>query len=237
VVKYGKTKRGINMNLKRLPDYERPREKLLTQGKECLNNAELLAILLRTGTREKSALELAHEVLAMNDEGLPGLFDNTPEELANIKGVGKAKACQILAAIELGRRVAAHPGKKRISISNPGDIADLFMEKMRYYKKEHFLTLLLDTKGNIIEEVEVSVGDLNSAPVHPREVFKRAVKRSAAAVVLIHNHPSGDPMPSNEDLEITLRLMESAKILGINVLDHIIIGDGVYYSMKAQGLM
>lgn len=225
------------MNIKKLPDQERPREKLLTQGKEVLNNAELLAILLRTGTREKSALELAHEILAMNDEGLLGLCDNTPEELAHLKGIGKAKACQILAAIELGRRVATQPRKKRVSIGNPGDIVNLFMEKMRYYKEEHFLTLLLDTKGKVIEEVEVSVGDLNSAPVHPREVFKQAVKRSAAAVVLIHNHPSGDPTPSRDDLDITLRLTESARILGINVIDHIIIGDGEYISLKSEDLM
>ena len=225
------------MIIKKMPDMERPREKLFIQGKETLNNAELLAILLRTGTREKSALELAHEIIAINDEGLPGLCENTPEELARIKGVGKAKACQILAAIELGRRVATHPRKERISIEKPGDIAELFMEKMRYYKEEHFSTLLLDTKGKIIEEVEVSVGDLNSAPVHPREVFKQAVKRSAAAVVLIHNHPSGDPSPSTEDLDITLRLIESAKILGISVIDHIIIGDGVYTSLKSEELM
>ena len=225
------------MNIKKLPDQERPREKLLTQGKEMLNNAELLAILLRTGTREKSAIEVAQEIIAMNDDGLPGLCENTPEELAHVKGVGKAKACQILAAIELGRRVATHPRKKRVSIGNPGDIVNLFMEKMRYYKEEHFCALLLDTKGKIIEEVEVSVGDLNSAPVHPREVFKQAVKRSAAAVVLIHNHPSGDPTPSQDDLNITKRLAESAGILGINVLDHIIIGDGVYTSLKAEELM
>lgn len=225
------------MIIKKMPDMERPREKLFLQGKETLNNAELLAILLRTGTREKSALELAHEIISINDEGLPGLCENTPEELARIKGVGKAKACQILAAIELGRRVATHPRKERISIEKPGDIAELFMEKMRYYKEEHFSTLLLDTKGKIIEEVEVSVGDLNSAPVHPREVFKQAVKRSAAAVVLIHNHPSGDPSPSTEDLDITLRLIESAKILGISVIDHIIIGDGVYTSLKSEELM
>lgn len=225
------------MIIKKLPDMERPREKLMSRGKETLNNAELLAILLRTGTREKSALELAHEIIAVNDEGLPGLCENTPEELARIKGIGKAKACQILAAIELGRRVATHPRKERVSIEKPGDIAELFMEKMRYYKEEHFSTLLLDTKGKVIEEVSVSIGDLNSAPVHPREVFKQAVKRSAAAVVLIHNHPSGDPTPSSEDLEITLRLIESAEILGIKVIDHIIIGDGVYTSLKSEDLM
>lgn len=225
------------MRIMKLPDDERPREKLLSQGKETLSNAELLAILLRTGIKEKSALELANEIIAMNDEGLRGLCENTPEELAAVKGIGKAKACQILAAIELGRRVATYPRKERISICSPGDIVDLFMEKMRYYQEEHFCTLLLDTKGKVIEEVEVSVGDLNSAPVHPREVFKRVVKRSAAAVVLIHNHPSGDPTPSNEDIEITLRLIESAGILGITVVDHIVIGDGTYVSMKSEDLI
>lgn len=225
------------MKIKKLPDTERPREKLLSQGKETLSNAELLAILLRTGTREKSAIDLAQEIIAFNDEGLPGLCDNTPEELSRIKGMGAAKACQVLAAIELGRRVATHPRKERVSIGRPGDIVNLFMEKMRYYKEEHFCALLLDTKGKVIEEVEVSVGDLNSAPVHPREVFKQAVKRSAAAMVLIHNHPSGDPMPSQDDLDITVRLVESAKILGINVLDHIIIGDGTYISLKSEELM
>ena len=225
------------MNIKKLPDQERPREKLLARGKEVLNNAELLAILLRTGTMEKSALELAKEIIAINDDGLLGLCDSTPEELSRIKGMGKAKACQILAAVELGRRVATQPRKDRVSIGKPGDIVDLFMEKMRYYKEEHFAALLLDTKGKIIEEVSVSVGDLNSAPVHPREVFKQAVKRSAAAVVLIHNHPSGDPTPSPDDLSITVRLVEAAEILGINVVDHIIIGDGVYTSLKAEELM
>ncbi len=225
------------MIIKKLPDDERPREKLLSRGKESLSNAELMAILLRTGTKEKSALDLAHDIIAVNDEGLPGLCDNTPEELLRIKGMGRAKVCQVLAAVELGKRVATYPRKTRVSISRPADIADLFMEKMRYYKEEHFCTLLLDTKGKIIEEVEVSVGDLNSAPVHPREVFKHAVKRSAAAVVLIHNHPSGDPAPSSEDVETTMRLVDSAGILGIVVVDHIIIGDGTYVSMKSEELM
>ena len=192
---------------------------------------------MRTGTKDKSAIELAQEIIAVSDEGLLGLCDSTPEELAHIKGVGKAKSCQILAALELGRRIATQPRKHRMTIGKPGDIVDLFMEKMRYYKEEHFCALLLDTKGKIIEEVEVSVRDLNSAPVHPREVFKRAVKRSAAAVVLIHNHPSGNPAPSDDDIDITLRLIEAAEILGINIIDHIIIGDGTYVSLKSESLM
>lgn len=225
------------MKIKKLPDEERPREKLLYQGKESLSNAELLAILLRTGTHEKSVLELAQEVISMNEDGILNLCECAPEELARIKGMGDAKICQVLAAVELGKRVATYPRKSRAVIGRPEDIVQLCMEKMRYYKEEHFCALLMDTKGKVIEEVEVSVGDLNSAPVHPREVFRQAVKRSAAAVALVHNHPSGDPMPSREDLDITARLMETAEILGIKLVDHIIIGDGIYTSLKSEDLM
>ena len=225
------------MKIKGLPNEERPREKMIYQGKESLSNAELLAVLLRTGTREKSALELASDILSMNENGILHLEDCSIEELASIKGVGSAKACQVMAAIELGKRVAAYPRRKKAEIGRPEDIADLVMEKMRYYKKEHFCVLLLNTRGQVIEENEVSVGDLNGAMVHPREVFLQAVRRSAAAVALIHNHPSGDPSPSPEDVGITARLMESAEILGIKIVDHIIIGDGIYTSMKTEGLM
>ena len=225
------------MKIKGLPNEERPREKMIYQGKESLNNAELLAVLLRTGTREKSALELASDILSMNENGILHLEDCSMEELASIKGVGSAKACQVMAAIELGKRVAAYPRRKKAEIGRPEDIADLVMEKMRYYKKEHFCVLLLNTRGQVIEENEVSVGDLNGAMVHPREVFLQAVRRSAAAVALIHNHPSGDPSPSPEDVGITARLMESTEILGIKIVDHIIIGDGIYTSMKTEGLM
>lgn len=225
------------MKMKRLPEEERPREKLLYYGKEALSNAELLAILLRTGTREKSVLELSQEVLSMNEEGLMNLCECTPEELSAIPGIGKAKACQILAAAELGRRIATYPRPQKASVGNPEDIVRLCMERMRYFKEEHFFALLLDTKGKVIEEVEVSVGDLNSAPVHPREVFRQAVRRSAAAVALVHNHPSGDPSPSREDTEITARLQDTAEILGIQLVDHIIIGDGIYTSMRSEGLM
>ena len=229
-----KNKKG---KIKGLPNEERPREKMIYQGKESLSNAELLAVLLRTGTREKSALELASDILSMNENGILHLEDCSIEELASIKGVGSAKACQVMAAIELGKRVAAYPRRKKAEIGRPEDIADLVMEKMRYYKKEHFCVLLLNTRGQVIEENEVSVGDLNGAMVHPREVFLQAVRRSAAAVALIHNHPSGDPSPSPEDVGITARLMESAEILGIKIVDHIIIGDGIYTSMKTEGLM
>ena len=225
------------MSIKNMPDGERPREKMLYQGKESLSNSELLAILLRTGTQEKSALELANDILSVSGDGLIHLADCSIEELTSVKGMGTAKACQLMAAIELGKRVATCPRKEKPVISSPEDVARLFMEKMRYYKKEYFKVLLLDSKGKVIEESDVSVGDLNSAVIHPREVFLQAVRRSAAAVVLLHNHPSGDPQPSIQDIETTERLMESAKVLGINIVDHIIIGDGIYVSMKSEGLI
>ncbi len=225
------------MKLTNLPKEERPREKMLFYGKEALSNAELLAILLRTGTKEKSALELAQEILTLNENGIVYLQECSPEELSEIKGMGRAKACQILAATELGKRAATYPRKSRQEISNPDDIVQLFMEKMRYYKKEHFHVLLINAKGQILEETEVSIGDLNSTLIHPREVFSQAIKRSAAAVLFVHNHPSGDPRPSQQDLDTTKRLVEAAEILGIHVLDHIIIGDGRYLSLKSQGLM
>lgn len=225
------------MNIKGLPKEERPREKLLFQGKEALSTAELLAILLRSGTKDQSAIGLAQEILALDKDGILFLETCSPEELAAVKGIGTAKACQLLAAVELGKRVATHPKKIKAEIANPDDIVQLFMEKMRYYKKEHFNVLLINAKGRIMEETEVSVGDLCSTLIHPREVFCQAVKRSAASVVLVHNHPSGDPEPSLQDIETTKRLVEAAGILGIHVLDHIIIGDDRYISLKSEGIM
>lgn len=225
------------MNIKTMPKEERPREKLLFNGKEFLSNSELLAILLRTGSRKRSALDIAQEILGWNEKGILFLEECSPEELSRMPGIGTAKACQILAAIELGKRIATHPRKKRREITNPDDIVQLFMEKMRYYKKEHFIVLLINAKGQIIEETEASIGDLCSTLIHPREVFCQAVKRSAASVLFVHNHPSGDPQPSSQDIETTKRLVEAADILGIHVLDHIIIGDGRYISLKSKGLM
>lgn len=225
------------MNIKGLPKEERPREKLLFSGKEALSTAELLAILLRSGTRQQSAIELAQEILALDENGILFLENCSPEELAKVKGIGTAKACQILAAVELGKRVATHPKKIKAEIANPDDIVQLFMEKMRYYKKEHFNVLLINAKGQLVEETEVSIGDLCSTLIHPREVFCQAIKRSAASVVFVHNHPSGDPSPSQQDIETTTRLVEAAEILGIRVLDHIIIGDNRYTSLKSEGLM
>lgn len=224
------------MKIENLPESERPREKLLSKGRTALSNAELLAILIDTGAREKSAIELANELLATGSDGIRHLGDMSPEELSAIRGIGLAKACRVIAAVELGRRAAASKAGDRITVTNPNEIANLFMEEMRYYNKEYFKVLMLNSKGEILEQENVAIGDLNSAVVHPREVFVRAVRRSAAAIVLIHNHPSGCPEPSSEDIATTKRLEDAGSLLGIKVLDHIIIGDGTYISFKSEGL-
>ena len=225
------------MNIKQMPSEEKPREKLLREGSDRLSTTEILAILINSGTKEISAIEIAAQLLSMDKRGVRFLAECSPEELGRIKGMGQAKICTVLAAVELGKRIAAAPVRDRNLIRSSSDIADLFMEKMRYYKKEHFVSLMINAKGEIIEETEVSIGDLCSSSTHPREVFVDAVKRSAGSVVFLHNHPSGDPSPSDTDVQTTKRLIEAGTILGIPVLDHIIIGDGIYVSMKAMGLI
>ncbi|NLZ54366.1 MAG: DNA repair protein RadC [Thermoanaerobacteraceae bacterium] len=225
--------------IKDIPQEERPRERLLRYGAQVLNDAELLAVLIRTGTRSESALVLAQRILKgdCGQSGLSYVVNSTVEELSKIKGIGVAKAVQIKAAVELGRRISTYSGRKQIVITSPLDVKDLLMEEMRFLEKEHFKTILLNTKNHVISIEDISVGSLNSSIVHPREVFKPAIKRSSASVILVHNHPSGDPTPSKEDIEVTSRLINAGNILGINVLDHIIIGNNSILSLKEQGLM
>ena len=223
--------------LRELPEEERPREKMLRKGASFLSNRELLAILIRTGTKELPVTDLADRVLALRPEGLAALADCTPEELSQLPGMGIAKACQITAALELGRRIATAPREKRVQIHDPAVVANLFMEEMRHRKQEVFRVLLLNTRHEILTIQEVSVGDLSSSIAHPREVFRDAVRRSAACIVAAHNHPSGSPEPSRNDLRITRRLAETGAILGIPLLDHIIIGDGEYISLREQGYL
>lgn len=223
------------MKIKFLPEAERPVEKSLSYGIDSLSNRELLALLINSGTRKKSAMDLAEDILAKDKSGISYLRETSLEELMGINGIGKAKATRILAAVELGKRISMKPIKSGMSIENDRDIAALFMEDMRYQKKEIFKVLLLDSKGGIISTETISVGELNSTVVHPREVFNAAIKKSAAAIVFIHNHPSGDPNPSNEDYLTTARLVECGRMLGITVADHLVIGDGKYISMRAIG--
>jgi len=225
------------MFLKELPLIERPREKMLSRGIAYLSNTELLAILLGTGTRDKSVFRLAEEILSLESSGILFLSECVPEQLTQVRGVGTAKACQVLAGLELGRRIATNPRQKMAKGDNPESIVSLFMEEMRYYKKEVFKVLFINTKGEVMGIESISMGDLSNTIIHPREVFSPAIKKSAAAVVFVHNHPSGDPTPSSDDIEATKKLVEAGKIIGISVWDHIVIGDGSYVSLREYRLM
>jgi DNA repair protein RadC len=214
----------------------RPRERLIKYGPGVLSAAELIAIQLRVGTKEHNAIELANVLLKQFD-GLRGVSNATVEQLGTVKGVGSAKAAEILAAVELGRRLAALSTEGRPQIHNPDDVANLLMPEMRDAKREFFKAVMLDTKNTVIRITTVSIGTLDSSLVHPREVFKDAITASAASVILAHNHPSGDPTPSKQDLLVTERLVEAGKLMGIDVLDHIILGDNRWISLKQRGLM
>lgn len=223
----------MSVVIRDLPTGERPREKLLKYGVTALSNRELLAIILRVGTRQQSALGLADEVLT-HFGSLRDLRDARCEELQAIEGIGLAKATQILAALELGRRVQASVRVPDM-IRTPQDVADLLMEELRYLDREVMRLLILDTKNQVIATPTVSVGILDASMVHPREIFKDCIRRSAASVIIVHNHPSGDPTPSANDIEVTRRLRRAGEILGIDVLDHIIIGDNRFVSLKQEG--
>jgi DNA repair protein RadC len=222
--------------MKDLPQAERPRERLRKYGADVLSTPELLAILLRTGTSQMSVLELAHHLLSTFG-GLRNLVKADMEDLKKIKGMGTCKAAEVKAAIELGKRIALLDREERPVIRTPRDVADLLMQDMRYLDREHFKAVFLNVKNQVLDVVTVSVGTLNSSLVHPRELFKDAIKASSSGVILVHNHPSGDPTPSDNDKELTIRLCEAGKVLGISVLDHVVIGDSRYVSFRETGLI
>jgi len=222
--------------IKDIPADQRPRERLLREGPRVLSDSELLAIILRTGSTECSAVDLATDVL-IRFAGLKNLIQAGVEELSAIDGIGPAKAAQLKAALEIGRRVASLSESEKPVIKGPEDAAVMVMEEMRHLDKENFCALILNTRHQVVAKETISVGTLNSSVIHPRELFKTAIKRSAAAVILVHNHPSGDPTPSREDREVTRRLQEAGSIIGIEVLDHLIIGDNKFVSFKKKGML
>ena len=217
-------------SIKEIPLNDRPREKMAANGAAVLTDAELIAILLRTGTAEKSAIDIASEMTA--DGGLYKRLAGITRlnELTNIKGLGQAKAATVLAALEIGRRIASAKPLEKIHLSCPQDVADFLMPRLRYAAKEQFVVILLNSKNKVIGTEVVSEGSLSSSIVHPREVYAPAMLHHAAAIMVAHNHPSGDPKPSLEDEEVTRMLSRSGKVLGIPMIDHVIIGDGNYYS-------
>lgn len=219
-----------------LPAQERPRERMERYGAGALGVAKLLAIILRVGNTRVSAIQLG-QLLVSNFGGLRNLAAASVQELSQISGIGLAKACQLQAAFELGKRLATSGNVPHSVITSPDTAANLVMEEMRYLREEHFRVIFLDTRNQEIVSRDISVGSLNASIVHPREIFKAAISHSAAAIILVHNHPSGDPTPSKEDLALTARIREAGELIGIPVLDHLIIGDGRFLSLKERGLL
>ncbi len=224
-----------NRSVKLWPEDERPRERLITHGSSTLSEAQLLAIIIRNGRAGRSAVDLGRELLERFGS-LVGIEQAGIKEIREIPGIGKAKAAEIKAAIEIGRRYQK-PSLAGASFCSSSDVAAYYQPRMKDCKKETFRCALLDTKNKIIREEIVSIGSLTGSLVHPRDTFKAAVRESAAAVIFIHNHPSGDIKPSQEDILLTRRLVQAGEMLGIQVLDHIIIGDGSHFSFRDSGML
>jgi len=220
----------------RWPKKERPRERLLQDGPQHLTEAELLGILLGKGTRKKTAVDLGRELLD-RFESLHHLFSRSASELMRVKGVGSAKAAALSAAFELVRRIQSHPDSPKPTFKRSSEVARHYLPLLRDLRKEVFKVLLLNRANRLIKEVPVSEGTLDASIVHPRDVFREAMLESAAAVILIHNHPSGNPSPSEEDLQITKQLVEAGRLLGIKVLDHIILAGDDHRSLADEGLI
>jgi DNA repair protein RadC len=227
----GESKKSV----KHWPEDERPRERLIAHGPATLSDAQLLAIIIKMGKPGRSALDLALELLS-RFESLAGIEQAGINELREVPGIGLAKAAEIKAAIELGRR-HQKPSLAGASFCSSQEVAAYYRPRMKDAKQEEFRCAILDTKNKIIKDVRVTTGTLTASLVHPRDTFKAAIRESAAAVIFVHNHPSGDVKPSQEDLLLTKRLVQAGEVLGIQVLDHIIIGDGAHFSFRDQGLI
>ncbi len=225
------------LKIKELPSDDRPREKLMMHGAHNLTDAELIAILLRTGTKGKSVIDLAQELLTLQGN-LAVLASKPLSTLTKSSGIGKDKAATLLAAFEISRRILSKSkwfSEKQIT--SPKDVAEFFIPLLKDEVKEKFIVVCLNTANKIIKMETISVGSLNSSVVHAREVFKAAIENSSASIILVHNHPSGNPEPSSEDIEITKKIVESGKILGIPVFDHLIIADNSYTSFVEKRLI
>lgn len=243
------------LNLRDLPKDEHPREILYKHGPSHLKTSELIALILKSGFEGTSAIQLGEQILMAFNNDLKRMAENRPKQFESVKGVGAAKAAQLVAAFELGRRLAVSHAD-RVKISSPSDVADMLMPFMRDLRKEVVCVMCLDTKGGIttqgiagdsdneiqwgrklVAERTVFEGTLNASIFHPREIFRFAIEESANSIVIAHNHPSGDPQPSQEDIRATKQLIEAGNYVGIKVLDHIIIGDGIFYSLKEEGVI
>ncbi len=226
-------KRKPGITIRDMPEEYRPQARLISEGTIALSDAELLSLIIKTGSKMENAINLCHRMLSQFD--LKQLSVAPISQIMQIHGIKKAKAAQIAACFELSRRLEVFKGEDLKKINSPEDVYRMLYPGMRETKREMFIELCLDTKNQIIKQETISIGSLNANIVHPREVFKAAIRESAAHIIVAHNHPSGDPTPSREDIEITKKLVETGKVMGIDVLDHVIVGDGRHFSMKEAG--
>lgn len=227
------------LTIKELPESERPYEKCETYGPQSLSDAELLAVIIRTGTKNLRAIDLAINVLSYSsaNPGLKGLNYLSMKELTQISGIGRVKAIQLLCLTELTKRMSKEVHKDKLKFTTPKSVADYYMQDMRHLLKEQVLLLMLDSKSKYIKDVVMSSGTVNASIMPVREILIKALKEEAVNIILVHNHPSGDPSPSSEDIRVTKRMKEAGNLVGITLMDHIIIGDNKYISLKEQGLL
>lgn len=226
-----------NLKVLDIPQNERPIEKLIKNGPDLLSNSELLAIILRSGTQGNNVLDLSQKVLSKVN-GLDGILNISYNELTSIKGIKQVKGAQILAVAELFKRFMSLKSQSdKTIIKSPGDLASMLMQEMESLKQEVLKVIVLNTKNNIIKAKDIFKGTLDTSLVHPREIYSEAICSGGASIIICHNHPSGDPTPSKEDVEITKKIIECGNILGIKLLDHIIIGSKVFISLKEKGII
>lgn len=222
--------------VKELPESERPYEKLLNYGSSCLSDAELLAVVIKTGTKNKTSLDLARELLSRKHHNLLNLYEDSIEEMMQISGIGQVKAIQLKAIAELSLRIARTNRGYQLRLSNIRSIAEYYMEQLRHEKQEILLCAYFDAKANFLGDAKLSVGSTSFAYFSAKDVLRNALERNATLLVLLHNHPSGDPTPSQDDIKVTEHMRECANLLDMNLVDHIIIGDNQYFSFKEQSL-
>lgn len=226
-----------NFIIKDLPETEKPYEKCMTYGAEYLSDAELIAVLIRTGTKGATSIELANQVLAKNQGGILNLYQMTLEELMQISGIGKVKAVQLKCMAELSKRLARTRRRQNFSLTDASSVAAYYMEQFRHEQQEKLLVAMFDAKCSLLGDKVISMGTVNASFISPREIFLAALNQKAVQIILLHNHPSGHPFPSNQDKISTEMIKKCGDLLGIRLADHIIIGDNRYYSFKEKGLI
>lgn len=225
------------MTAKNLPVSEQPYEKCLKSGAASLSDAELLAVIIRCGTNGSSSTEVAKHVLSKRTGNLLGLYQMSLKELQEVPGIGKVKAIQLKCIVELSKRIAQTGRQQAVVMQNAFSVADYYMEQLRHEEKEHLMLCMFDTKCHLIADSILSIGTVNASLISPREIFLKAFEYHAVHVILVHNHPSGNPLPSRQDIEVTRKIVEGGRLLGIELADHIIIGDKKYFSFKEQEML